>query len=147
VDPPAGDRRRPPRIDGVLETALYVEDLGEARKFYETVLGLDPLLTAERVCAYDVGGRDVLLLFVRGATVQPQSTPGGMIPPHDGSGPQHFALAISADLLDSWEHRLAAYGVEIESQVKWPRGGTSVYFRDPDGHLIELATPGIWATY
>jgi len=31
--------------------------------------------------------------------------------------------------------------------VKWSRGGESLYFRDPDDHLVELATPGIWATY
>jgi len=27
------------------------------------------------------------------------------------------------------------------------RGGHSIYFRDPDGHLLELATPGLWAIY
>ena len=31
--------------------------------------------------------------------------------------------------------------------MKWPRGGESLYFRDPDGHLVELATPGLWANY
>jgi catechol 2,3-dioxygenase-like lactoylglutathione lyase family enzyme len=31
--------------------------------------------------------------------------------------------------------------------VGWPRGGRSVYFRDPDGHSVELATPGLWETY
>ena len=31
--------------------------------------------------------------------------------------------------------------------MNWERGGQSIYFRDPDGHLVELATPGIWAIY
>ncbi|MEP7038442.1 MAG: glyoxalase, partial [Acidobacteriota bacterium] len=35
----------------------------------------------------------------------------------------------------------------IESKVKWERGGTSIYFRDPDKHLLELATPGLWTIY
>jgi catechol 2,3-dioxygenase-like lactoylglutathione lyase family enzyme len=37
--------------------------------------------------------------------------------------------------------------VNIESRVKWPRGGESIYFRDPDDHLVELVTPGTWAIY
>ena len=28
-----------------------------------------------------------------------------------------------------------------------PRGGTSLYFNDPDGNVVELATPGLWANY
>jgi catechol 2,3-dioxygenase-like lactoylglutathione lyase family enzyme len=73
--------------------------------------------------------------------------PGGVIPPHGGSGQLHFAFAIPAEDLPAWEHRLREAGVEIESRVKWSRGGESLYFRDPDGHLVELATSGIWATY
>ena len=35
----------------------------------------------------------------------------------------------------------------LEGRTEWPRGGVSVYFRDPDGHLLELATPGLWEGY
>jgi len=35
----------------------------------------------------------------------------------------------------------------IEGRTDWSRGGHSIYFRDPDGHLLELATPGLWAIY
>ena len=73
--------------------------------------------------------------------------PGGSIPPHDGSGPMHFAFAIAADSLAAWRARLAEAGVEIESEMVWPRGAVSLYFREPDGHLVELATPGLWANY
>jgi hypothetical protein len=31
--------------------------------------------------------------------------------------------------------------------VVWPEGSTSIYFRDPDGHLLELVTPGLWPNY
>jgi catechol 2,3-dioxygenase-like lactoylglutathione lyase family enzyme len=136
-----------PKLNSVLETALYVDDLQRAREFYEAVLGL-PLLRADpRMCAFDVGGRSVLLLFLRGASTQTMVMPGGTIPPHDGHGPLHTAFAISADELPAWEERLQAKGISIEGRATWSRGGQSLYFRDPDGHLLELATPGLWETY
>lgn len=131
----------------VLETALYVEDLDRAGRFYVETLGLEPMVKDSRMWAFDCGPRSVLLLFERGGTLEPVRLPGGTIPPHDGSGPAHLAFAVKADDLPGWEARLAAQGVEIEARMKWPRGGESVYFRDPDRHLVELATPGLWANY
>ena len=136
-----------PTLTGILETALYVDDLARAAGFYEDVLGLPALTSDSRFRAYDVGGRSVLLLFQRGATRETVVMPGGTIPPHDGHGPLHIALAIPAVELPAWEQRLAEHGVAIEGRTRWRRGGESVYFRDPDGHLLELATPGLWAIY
>ena len=136
-----------PRLNGVLETALYVDDLERAARFYEDVLGLSTLASDARVRAYDVGGRSVLLVFQRGATLQTVKMPGGTIPPHDGHGPLHIAFAIDAADLTEWEERLGRHGVAIEGRTDWPRGGQSLYVRDPDGHLLEFATPGLWATY
>jgi catechol 2,3-dioxygenase-like lactoylglutathione lyase family enzyme len=136
-----------PRINRVLETVLYVEDLERARAFYEEVLGLACIHTDQRLHAYDVGGQGVLLLFRRGQSLHTIELPGGTIPPHDGSGPTHVAFAIPADELPAWEERLATAGVAIEGRTRWPRGGHSIYFRDPDCHLLEFATPGLWAGY
>lgn len=136
-----------PTLDGVLETALYVDDLDRARRFYEDVLGLAPIYDDARLRAYAVGNRNVLLLFQRGASRQTVHMPGGTIPPHDGNGPLHVAFAIGADALPQWEERLRAHDVAIEGRTTWRRGGKSIYFRDPDGHLLELATPGLWSIY
>ncbi len=136
-----------PSLNGVLETALYVDDMERARRFYEHILGLRLMFSDDRLAAYDVGGRSVLLLFRQGACLTPAKLPGGSIPPHDGSGPVHFAFAISRDDLRPWEERLREHGVEIEARTDWPRGGHSIYFRDPDGHVVELATPGLWPIY
>jgi len=136
-----------PALTGVLETAVYVDDLGRARAFYENVLGLSPMVSDDRMAAYPVGAANVFLLFLRGATLETVRLPKGAIPPHDGHGPLHFAFAIAADTVAPWRERLAAAGVGIESEAAWPRGGTSLYFRDPDGHLVELASPGLWANY
>ena len=136
-----------PQVRRVLETALYVEDLDRAVEFYERVIGLSALSKGDRLAAMDAGEGTVLLLFLRGATASGVSSEGGRIPPHDGAGPAHFAFAIASEELASWRGHLATEGVEIESEVSWERGGKSIYFRDPDGHSVELATPGIWRVF
>lgn len=136
-----------PRLNRIIETALYVDDLDRARAFYETVFDLQPMLKTKTLYAYDIGGASVLLLFLRGASIQTQSSPRGSIPPHDGAGALHIAFAIDAEALDAWEEKLARRGIPIEGRMNWERGATSLYLRDPDGHLLELATPGLWSTY
>ncbi|MGN6284832.1 MAG: VOC family protein [Afipia sp.] len=136
-----------PKLGSVIETALYVDDLARANAFYQEVLELEPLTSDSRFSAFDVGGRSVLLLFKRGATLETVTLPGGTIPPHDGAGPIHMAFSVGADDLPVWEKRLNDNGVAIEGRTEWPRGGHSIYFRDPDNHLLELVTPGVWAIY
>jgi catechol 2,3-dioxygenase-like lactoylglutathione lyase family enzyme len=137
----------PPVVTGVLETALYVGDVERSALFYEDLFGFKRLIGDSRFCALNVAEKQVLLLFERGGTAQWVPTPGGGIPQHDGSGTMHFALAIPKEDLDAWQKRLELRGIVIESRVRWPLGGTSLYFRDPDQHLVELATPGIWAIF
>ncbi|HYD30755.1 MAG TPA: VOC family protein [Azospirillaceae bacterium] len=136
-----------PRIDGLLETALYVDDMERAACFYERVMGLEAMFRSDRLTAFDAGDRGVLLVFRRGASTEDMATPAGTIPGHDGAGPLHMAFRIAAAELEAWRRHLPGHGVPIHSEVTWPRGGTSLYFHDPDGHVIELATPGLWANY
>jgi len=136
-----------PALDRILETALYVDDVPRAARFYADLFEIEPLFSDERLCAYDVGGKSVLLLFRRGGTLETVHLPGGTIPPHDGAGPIHIAFAVRAEEIGDWEKRLADRGIAVEGRTDWPRGGHSLYFRDPDGHLVELATPGIWKTF
>jgi catechol 2,3-dioxygenase-like lactoylglutathione lyase family enzyme len=136
-----------PKLDGILETAIHTEDMVRARAFYEGVLGLEPIYSDNRLSADAVAGRDVLLVFRKGTTEQPVALPSGTIPGHGGGGVLHVAFAIGKDELDHWEAHLASRGVAIEGRNDWERGGRSIYFRDPDGHLLELATPGLWSIY
>jgi catechol 2,3-dioxygenase-like lactoylglutathione lyase family enzyme len=136
-----------PVISRVLETALYVDDLDVVVGFYRDVLGLRVLDASARFVSLDAGQATILLIFKRGATVSGVDTSNGWIPPHDGHGPVHLAFAIGAGALAGWELRLQQHGVPIESHVAWERGGHSIYFRDPAGHSVELATPGTWAVY
>src|SRR6185295_16259280 len=136
-----------PCVTGVLETCLHVENVERSARFYEELFGFKRMAGDDRFCAFNVAERAVLLLFRRGGTLEPVKIPGGIIPPHDGSGRMHFAFAIVADQLTAWEQRLNQANIPIESRVKWEAGGVSLYFRDPDEHLVELATPGIWPNY
>ncbi|MEX2121569.1 MAG: VOC family protein [Pirellulales bacterium] len=136
-----------PNVTGLLESALYVADVGRSAEFYQRVFGFRRLVSEPRFCAFDVAGRQVLLLFERGGSTSPTRLSGGVIPPHDGRGTLHFALAIADDELEAWERWLSSQQVAIESRVDWQGGGVSLYFRDPDSHLVELATPGLWSIY
>jgi catechol 2,3-dioxygenase-like lactoylglutathione lyase family enzyme len=131
----------------VLETAVYCDDIARTCAFYKELLAADPMLESSRVVAFDVGEGTVLLLFQRGESSQPLETAGGLVPGHDSSGPAHLAFAIDTGDFQPWIDRLNALAVPIESRVTWARGGQSIYFRDPDGRSVELATPGTWASY
>lgn len=136
-----------PALGRIVETALYVDDLTRNKQFYTDVLGARVLLDSARLVALDVHGESVLLLFQRGATVESFDTPGGTVPPHGAQGAQHLAFAIAAAEIEAWVAHLESAGVPVESRVQWPRGGESLYLRDPEGHSVELITPGLWETY
>ena len=129
-----------PTIVNLVETGVYVDDLGRAEAFYRDVLGLD-LIGREpgRHVFFRVGRDDVLLLFRAEGTSR-----GDHLPAHGAVGPGHFALGVPAGSLDDWRRHLQGHGVVIEREADWPRGGRSLYFRDPAGNSVELITPGLW---
>jgi catechol 2,3-dioxygenase-like lactoylglutathione lyase family enzyme len=127
-------------IRNLVETSAYVDDLESAERFYRDVLELELIgKEANRHVFFRVGNADVFLLFNADETLK-----GLVLPPHGARGPGHFAFGIAADALDHWRRRLGEHGVAIEQEVEWPRGGHSLYFRDPAGNAVELITPGLW---
>lgn len=138
------DDPSPPPLAGLLETSLYVADLARSAAFYRRLLGRAPMLDTPRLAAFDAGRSGVLLLFQKGATSDDIVENGGIVPGHEGEGRLHMAFAIAAEDLAFWRRRLADLGLELAGEVRWSRGGTSLYIRDPDGHAIEFATPGLW---
>ncbi|HEU4564764.1 MAG TPA: VOC family protein [Gemmatimonadaceae bacterium] len=128
----------PPRA--VLETALYAEDLDAAERFYAGVIGLERFARVEGRHVFFRCGRAVLLVFDPRATERP----GGEVPPHGARGPGHLAFAVREEEIPAWRDRLARLGVEVEREISWPRGGRSIYLRDPAGNSVELATPALW---
>jgi catechol 2,3-dioxygenase-like lactoylglutathione lyase family enzyme len=136
-----------PPLGRVLETSLYVDDVARSAEFYVRLFGFEKLVCDDRFCALNVSGQQVLLLFRKHGTTEPISIPGGIIPPHDGDGTTHLAFTIPLESEHEWREHLGVHRIPIESRVEWPRGGFSLYFRDPDGHLLELVSPGCWAIY
>jgi catechol 2,3-dioxygenase-like lactoylglutathione lyase family enzyme len=139
-----------PTLNDLVETGLFVEDLARASAFFEAVLGLRKVKTSETGCVFRVADQRYLLLFSRQAADTPNKTSkGDVLPPcalpqHNGRGPGHIAFGVSADALDLWRARLAKHNVDVLSEIAWESGARSLYFRDPDGHLLELASAGIW---
>ena len=128
------------RVCGIIETALYVEDLQQSVEFYQRVFDFATLHASERLAALRVAPGQVLLIMKRGASAEPSVMSFGVIPPSDAAGAQHLAFGIRPEQLSGWRDRLQQYGVEVESALDWPEGGHSLYFRDPDGHCIEVKT-------
>jgi catechol-2,3-dioxygenase len=131
-----------PRMNGILETSLYVESAARSAEFYQRVFGFEPLEPGEplnnetRLCPMRAGDRSVLLLFKKGATADTNA-----------SGAIHIAFGIARSDLPAWERWLAEQGIAIEFRKTWKYGGEALFFRDPDGHLLEVVTPGVWNFY
>jgi len=130
-----------PRLNGILETSLYVDDVDRSVRFYQSLFGFEVIYSGARLTALAVREHQILLLFKKRGSADIPSIP------HDGDGQLHVAFAIPAEDLAAWEAQLTANGVAVVQKTAWERGGHSLYFRDPDQHLIELATPGLWSNY
>ncbi|HEX2524859.1 MAG TPA: VOC family protein [Geminicoccus sp.] len=127
------------KLDRVLETVLYVDDLEEARRFYGDVLGLTLDSRKDGIFLFFRLGEGMLLLF------RPEATRvGKSVPAHGAIGPGHVCFAVAEAELDRWKERLVRADVAIEHEQAWPRGSRSFYFRDPAGNSLEIASPRIW---
>ena len=124
------------------ETHLPVADTETAQAFYTEVVGLP--------FAYRDPARDIVFLW---ATSKEQGMiglwgPGTEYGPRaDRSAKHHIAFAIRLNLLFEAIQRLAAKGIQTfafggnalnePSVIGW-MPSAQIYFRDPDGHVLEL---------
>lgn len=131
-------------IEGILETALYAADLDAAEAFYENVLGLEKIARSGNRHVFFRCGPGVLLIFNPEETAKPPAPDSLQVPPHGTNGKGHACFKVSGDYLDEMARKLKAAGIGIESEVHWPQGGRSIYFRDPDGNSLECAEAKIW---
>lgn len=123
----------------IKETCLYVADLDRSEYFYSQVIGL-PLFqkVSQRHLFYRVGS-SVLLLFNPEVTSQDTK-----LPTHFAYGNSHIALEVPRADYISVKKELMEKGISILQEQPWKEGQFSFYFRDPDGHLLEIIPDGLW---
>ena len=131
------------RPGGILEAVLYAEDLNRARAFYGDVLGLECLQHEPGRHVFFVCGDQMLLIFNPGKTIEPGGA-GLPVPPHGSFGGGHVCFRATAAELEEWRRHFESRGIDIEADFEWPRGGRSIYIRDPAGNSVEFAEPRIW---
>jgi catechol 2,3-dioxygenase-like lactoylglutathione lyase family enzyme len=129
----------------VLESCLYATDLDAAERFYAEVIGLEKHAREDGRHVFFRCAKGMVLIFnpEHTSTVR-TAIAGAELPLHGTRGAGHLAFAVHQSDIPAWRAHLERSGVEIESEVRWPQGGTSLYLRDPAGNSIELASPAIW---
>jgi len=133
------------KLRGVLESVLYCDDLVSSERFYSDILGLERITSHEGRHVFFRCGNGVVLLFnPEHASTVPTEVNGSPIPMHGTKGAGHLAFRVDASEIDPWRDHLVGKGVEIESEVTWSGGGRSIYFRDPAGNSLEIATAELW---
>lgn len=109
-------------------------DVGATLEFYERVLGFTPRLQEGRPAALLFGGHKINV-HQRDRTFDPKAAR-----PTVGAG--DFCLITRLPISDV-QHRIQSHGVKIEAGPIEREGANgrmiSIYFRDPDGNLIEVA--------
>lgn len=112
------------RVKGIQHLNLSVADLARARAFYTGVLGFEVSFAKGDTVWLDAGG-DLLGLSEGAAPA--------------GRSFEHFGFMVDGPgEVDRWHEQLRAHGVTPEKGPYDRSDGRSVYFRDPDGHLLEI---------
>ncbi|MDQ4149789.1 MAG: VOC family protein [Actinomycetota bacterium] len=135
-----------PPMSGVLETVLYFSFEDETRRFYEEVMGMHLIGQARGRHLFFRAGSSVFLLFNAEATKK-----GTSLPAHGSTGQGHVCFLVPPSSYEGWKEHLAKNGIDVLQEVDWPSNtpevppsGSSFYFRDPSGNLLEIANADFW---
>lgn len=132
-------------VRGIIETTLSCIDLDAAEAFYTDVLGFQVFAKDEGRHLFFRCGNGMFLLFnPQHTAVKVTDVAGVPMPLHGTTGSGHVAFRASDEEIDRWKRRLPDHAVEIESEIIWPEGGRSIFFRDPAGNCLEFTTPVTW---
>lgn len=148
---PGSSGRAPSGVAGLHHIALVSRDLERSADFYGRVLGLADvgrgpvpvagtgrpgrLREGQARWFGDPAGRPGSLIAVIEGSGEPQGRPGI-------GGSHHFALAVSnREVLLRWKRRFLDEGYAVNGILD-RHYFQSIYIKDPDGQIVELATLG-----
>ena len=112
------------QASGIDHIVLHVNDVERAKKFYTDVLGMTVYRENERQVFCHAGGQGVAL-FKR----------QGDIPLTTGNDLNHLALNVATGTYEALKSELEKHGVAVSGR---PGEDRCIYFRDPDGHRLQL---------
>jgi catechol 2,3-dioxygenase-like lactoylglutathione lyase family enzyme len=122
----------PKRIGAI---TLFVEDLAATKQFYREVFGLPVTFEDDNSAVFDFGNTIINLLAV---TAAPELIAPAAVAPADAGS--RLQLTITVDDVDATCAELAARGVELlNGPMDRPWGVRTAAFRDPGGHIWEIA--------
>ncbi|MPZ14444.1 MAG: hypothetical protein GEU73_08475 [Chloroflexi bacterium] len=119
-------------VTGIDHLVLYTSDLVRARRFYTGLLGMEVAHENERQCFLHCGNGQQIALFdakASGVEFRPNSEMN------------HVAMRLEAGQYEGVKARLEAEGIAVSGRTGDPH---CMYFRDPDGHRLQLLTPAEW---
>lgn len=133
------------KISGITETSIYAENLDEAREFYKMLPGLELIAEEQgRHLFFKCGSRMLLIFNPKHTSIEQTDVDGQMVPLHGSRGATHIAFSIQNEDLEKWRDFFKKNSIPIESEITWPNGITSLYFRDPAGNSLEVVSPELW---
>jgi len=127
------------RIRGIGEVSIRVRGLDVMSTFYEDVVGLEVLRREESFVLFRIaegyGGHSQNL-----ALFDAREHPRSKLPEVDPERTtlHHIALNVSLEDYDRERRRLEGLGLEVEAAEHAWLHVRSLYFRDPEGNLLEL---------
>jgi catechol 2,3-dioxygenase-like lactoylglutathione lyase family enzyme len=120
---------------GVAAITLFVEDLDVARRFYRDVFEVEALVEDDDSTAFRFGNTIVNLL--KASAAEELVAPAAVGGPDSGA---RLVFTIDVDDVDATCAELAGRGVELlNGPIDRPWGVRTASFRDPGGHIWEVA--------
>ena len=123
---------------GIAAITLFVEDLADAKRFYEEVFGMPVFFEDAQSAVFQFG--DTLVNLLKVGAARELIEPAAVASPDAGS---RLQFTIEVDNVDAVCAKLRERGVELlNGPMDRPWGPRTASFRDPGGHIWEIASRG-----
>ena len=121
---------------GIAAITLFMDDLEAAKSFYEKVFGLPVVFENENSAVFKFG--ETLVNLLRATEAPSLVSPASVAPADAGV---RFQFTLEVEDVDAMCDELKSRGVELlNGPMDRPWGNRTASFRDPGGHIWEIAT-------